>query len=326
MDEHRALLPLRVYFKREVDLMDLHTTYMNLQLKHPIVASAGPIARTLDGIRSLEDSNAAAIVLPSLFEEHFRSERTAENMVGPDAYYDLVRRAVDATEIPIIASLNGTTVQGWARHAKAIEEAGADALELNVFYIETDLKATSAQVEQRYVDVLKSVKNAVTIPVAMKLSPYFSAFGSMANCLVNEGADGLVLFNRFYQPDIDLAKRVLVPILELSRPHEARLPLMWIAILHGRIKASFAATTGVDRAEHVTKYLLAGADVVMTTSSLLRDGPQHIAELVRGLAQWMYDWDYENIGKLQGSLSRFRAEDSSALVRANYVDTLENYD
>ena len=306
--------------------MDLHTTYLNLELKHPLIASAGPISRTLDGIRSLEDANAAAIVLPSLFEEHFQSESTNENVIGPDAYYDLVRLAADATGIPIIASLNGTTVQGWARHAKAIEEAGAAAIELNVYYVEADLEATSAAVEQRYVDVLRSVKSAVTIPVTMKLSPYFSAFGAMAKCLVDEGADGLVLFNRFYQPDIDLAKRTLLPILELSRPHEARLPLLWIAILHGRIEASIAATTGVHRAEQVIKYLLVGADVVMTTSSLLRDGPQHMAELVRGLAQWIYGWDYDDVGKIRGALSQSLADDPSALMRANYIDTLQGYE
>ena len=304
--------------------MDLQTTYLGLDLKHPLVASAGPIARTLDGIKRLEDGNAAAIVLSSLFEEHCLPGAEVDEAFGPDAYLDLIRRAVDATDVPIIASLNGITDQGWTGYAKAIEDAGAAALELNVYYVPADLETTSAEVEQRYVDVLKSVKHMVDMPIAMKLSPYFSAFGAMARRLVEEGgADGLVLFNRFYQPDIDLAKMAVLPTLELSDPHEARLPLLWVGVLWRRIEASIAATTGVHRPEQVIKYLLAGADVVMTTSSLLREGPQHMADLLRGLAQWMHDRDYARIDQIRGALSHAQAADPTAFARANYVDTLK---
>ncbi|MGI9501084.1 MAG: dihydroorotate dehydrogenase-like protein [Geminicoccaceae bacterium] len=303
--------------------MDLRTTYLGLELKHPLVASAGPISRTLDGIKRLEDGNAAAIVLSSLFEEHWREGADVDEAFSPDAYLDLIRRAVDATGVPIIASLNGITDQGWITYAKAIKEAGAAALELNVYYIPADLETTSAEVEQHYVDVLRSVKSTVDIPCAMKLSPYFSAFGAMAKRLVQEGADGLVLFNRFYQPDIDLAKMTVFPTLELSTPHEARLPLLWVAVLSRRVQASIAATSGVHRAEQVIKYLLAGADVVMTTSSLLREGPQHMADLLRGLAQWMHDRDYARLDQIRGALSHSQAADPTAFVRANYVDTLK---
>ncbi|MGI9451221.1 MAG: dihydroorotate dehydrogenase-like protein [Geminicoccaceae bacterium] len=303
--------------------MDMRTTYLGLELKHPLVASAGPIARSLDGIKRLEDGNAAAIVLPSLFEEQCQEGAEVDDAFGPDAHLDLIRRAVDATEIPIIASLNGITDQGWTDYAKAMEEAGAAALELNVYYVPADLETTSADVEQRYVDILSSVKEIVDIPVAMKLSPYFSAFGAMAKRLVDEGADGLVLFNRFYQPDIDLSKMTVFPTLEFSNPHEARLPLLWIAILSRRIEASIAATTGVHRAEHAIKFLLAGADVVMTTSSLLKQGPQHMADLVRGVTQWMFDWDYSGVARIRGALSHARAADPTAFIRANYLDTLK---
>ncbi len=302
--------------------MNLQTTYLGLTLKHPLVASAGPISRTLDGIKRLEDGNAAAIVLSSLFEEHCQPGADVDEAFGPDAYLDLIRRAVDAADVPIIGSLNGTTDEGWMTHAKAIEEAGAAALELNIFYVPADLETTSADVEQRYIDILHSVKRAIDIPVAMKLSPYFSAFGAMANRLVKEGADGLVLFNRFYQPDIDLAKMTVFPTLELSATHEARLPLLWIAVLCRRIQASMAATTGVHRPDQVIKYLLAGADVVMTTSSLLREGPQHMADLLRGLAQWMHDRDYARVDQIRGALSYSQTADPTAFVRANYVDTL----
>lgn len=304
--------------------MDLRTTYLGLDLKNPLVASAGPTSRTLDGIRRLEDSSTAAVVLPSLFEEHCLPGKTGvEEAFGPEAYLDLIRRATGSTDMPIIASLNGITDKGWTMHAKAIEEAGAAALELNVYYIPADTETTGAEVEQRYVDVLRAVKETVKIPIAMKLNPYFSAVGAMAKRLVQEGADGLVLFNRFYQPDIDLAKMAILPTLDLSNPHEARLPLLWIAVLSRRIETSIAATTGVQRAEQVIKYLLAGADVVMTTSSLLREGPQHMADLVRGLAQWMHDYDYAQLSQVRGAMSQSQVIDPTAFVRSNYVDTLK---
>ncbi len=328
--------------------MNLDTTYMGLALKHPIVASAGPISHTLDGIRQLEDGNAAAIVMFSLFEEQIRQESamaghmlnagtesfgeslsnlpdSADHDVGPDSYLELVQRAVEASDIPIIASLNGITSEGWIDYARLLEQAGAHALELNIYYIPADLETTGADVEQRHVEVLAAVKSAVTIPVAIKLGPYFSAFGSMARILVDAGADGLVLFNRFYQPDFDLDAMAVAPTLELSQPNEIRLPLLWIAVLAGRIDASIAATTGVATSEQVIKYLLAGADITMTTSSLLRNGPRHMADLLRGLALWMNDQGYENVGQMRGAMSQRHVADPSAFERANYIKVLQSY-
>ncbi len=305
--------------------MDLQTAYMGLMLKHPLVASAGPIARSLDGVKRLEDGNAAAIVMPSLFEEQFQDGVENDYPFGADAYSDLLRRAVEATDVPIIASLNGMSDRGWQTNARAMEEAGAAAIELNVYYIPADIETAGAEIEQRYVDVLRTVKDAVAIPVAMKLNPYFTAFGAMAKRLVDEGADGLVFFNRFYQPDIDLSTMRLSPVLDLSSTHEARLPLMWIGVLSRKIDASIAATTGVQRAEQVVKYLLVGADAVMTTSSLLRNGPQHMADLVRGLVLWMHERDYASISQIRGALSQDKADDPTAFVRANYVEALSSY-
>ncbi len=305
--------------------MDLQTAYLGLELKHPVIASAGPIAASLDGIKRLEDGNAAAIVLPSLFEEQFQDGKPAGDRPDPEAYMKLISQAVETTGVPIIASLNGVTDRGWRTHAQAMAEAGAAALELNVYYIPVDVDTTAEQVEQRYVDSLRAVKDAVDIPVAMKLGPYFTAFGAMAKRLETEGVDGLALFNRFYQPDIDLATMSVSPTLDLSSAHEARLPLMWIGVLSQKLGVSIAATTGVQRAEQVIKYLLAGADAVMTTSSLLRDGPQHMADLVRGLAQWMHDRDYAKVDQIRGALSQDRADDPTAFVRANYVETLSGH-
>ncbi len=328
--------------------MKLDTTYLGLGLKHPIIASAGPISQSLDGIKKLEDGNAAAIVMFSLFEEQIRADNditdkmlaagtesfgeslsyfpeTTERDAGPDDYLALLRKAVEATDVPIIASLNGVTNEGWVDYARLLQDAGAAALELNVYYIPADLETMGADVEQRYVEVLSAVKSAVTIPVAIKLGPYFSAFGSMARILVDAGADGLVLFNRFYQPDFDLDRMEVAPNLELSEPNEIRLPLLWIAVLAGRIDASIAATTGVRTAEQVVKYLLAGADVVMTTSSLLRNGPRHMADLVRGLAQWMADKGYDDLDQLRGAMSQRQMADPAAFERANYIKVLRSY-
>ncbi|MGI9506352.1 MAG: dihydroorotate dehydrogenase-like protein [Geminicoccaceae bacterium] len=303
--------------------MELTTTYLGLSLKHPLVASAGPTARSLDGVKRLEDANAAAIVLPSFFEEQVQSD--IEGALGLDDHMDLLRRAVEATEIPIIASLNGITDRGWQAHAKAMEEAGAAALELNVYYVAADMEATSADVEDRYIDVLRAVKHATDIPVAMKLSPYFTAFGAFAGRIAEAGADGLALFNRFYQPDIDLSTMRVSPVLELSSAHESRLPLMWIGVLNRRLNTSIAGTTGVHNAEQAIKYLLVGADVVMTTSALLRQGPHHMADLVRGLVQWMYERDYSSVSQIRGALSQDAADDPTAFVRANYVEALRDY-
>ena len=328
--------------------MQLNTTYMGLPLKHPIVASAGPISRSLDGVKKLEDGNAAAIVMFSLFEEQIRRENEmAEQMlsagaesfgeslsyfpelddyeVGPDGYLELVRSAVEATNIPIIASLNGFTNEGWIDYARLIEETGAHGLELNVYYIPADVTTSSAEVEARYVEVLKSVKSAIEIPVAIKLNPYFAAIGAMAKKLADNGADALVMFNRFYQPDIDLDTMAVTPSLELSQPNEIRLPLLWIAVISGQVDASIAATSGVRTSEQVIKYLLAGADVVMTTSSLLRNGPRHMADLLRGLAQWMVDKGYEDVATFRGAMSQREVADPAAFERANYIKVLQSY-
>jgi dihydroorotate dehydrogenase (fumarate) len=306
------------------------------------------MSQSLDGVRRLEDGNASAIVMFSLFEEQIRRENdlaeqrlaagtdsfgeslsyfpeAAEREAGPEDYLTLVRNAVEVTDVPIIASLNGTTDEGWVDYARLLQDAGAHALELNVYYIPADLETMGADVEQRYVEVLSAVKAAVTIPVAIKLGPYFSAFGSVARLLVDAGADGLVMFNRFYQPDFDLERMKILPSLDLSEPNEIRLPLLWIGVLAGRIDASIAASTGVRSAEQVIKYLLAGADVVMTTSSLLRNGHRHMADLVRGLAQWMADKGYEDVNQFGGLMSKRQVADPAAYERANYIKVLQSY-
>lgn len=292
--------------------MDLSTTYCGLALKNPIVPSAGPLSHTLDGMKRLEDNGAAAIVMYSLFEEqiahemmeldHYLSygtESFAEALtyfpeskdynLGPEEYVELLHKAKTALGIPVIGSLNGVSTGGWVKFAKKIEEAGADALELNVYYIPTDQKLTGADVEDRYLEILHAVKSTVKIPVAMKLSPFFSSMANMAARLDSAGADGLVLFNRFYQPDINLETLEVTPNVNLSTSHALRLPLRWIAILHGRVKASLAATSGIHTAEDVLKMLMAGADVTMMCSSLLRHGPEHIREVLSGLDQWMLE-------------------------------------
>ena len=330
--------------------MDLTTTYLGLELKHPVVASAGPLSNTLAGIKRLEEGGAAAVVLFSLFEEQIRHEnesfgylyeqgveRFPESLsyfpkvedyhVGPEGYLNLIRSATEATDIPIIGSLNGITDEGWTEYAKEIEAAGARALELNIFYVPAEISVTGREVEERYVHIVRRVKGAVGIPVAVKLSPFFSSMGEMAKRLVEEaGADGLVLFNRFYQPDFDLDALEVRTDLQLSGSNEIRLPLLWIAILHGRLNASLAATSGVERAEEVIKYLMAGADVAMTTSALLRHGPGHIATLVDGMTEWMDRRGYESVRQMKGSMSQRKVQDPAAFERANYIKVLEGYE
>lgn len=329
--------------------MDLTTTYVGLELKHPVVASAGPLSSTLDGIKRLEEEGAAAVVLFSLFEEQIRHEnesfdylyeqgmeRFPESLsyfpavedyhVGPEGYLDLVRSAVEATDIPIIGSLNGITDDGWTEYAKEIEAAGARALELNIFFIPADIAISGREVEERYVRIVSRVKRAVNIPIAVKLSPFFSSIGEMARWLVEAGADGLVLFNRFYQPDFDLDALEVRTTLELSSPGEIRLPLLWVALLHGRLNASLAATSGVHRAEEVIKYLMAGADVAMTTSALLRHGPGHIETLVNDMTAWMERRNYESVRQMKGSMSQSKVADPTSFERANYIKVLESYE
>jgi dihydroorotate dehydrogenase (fumarate) len=328
--------------------LDLTTTYLGLELEHPVVASAGPLSSTLDGIKRLEEGGAAAVVLFSLFEEQIRhendsfehlyeqgAERFPESLsyfpevedyrVGPEGYLNLIRSATEQTDVPIIGSLNGITDEGWTEYAREIETAGASALELNIFYIPADITVTGREVEERYVHIVRRVKGAVTIPVAVKLSPFFSSMGEMARRLVEAGADGLVLFNRFYQPDFDLDALEVRTNLELSGVNEIRLPLLWIAVLHGHLNVSLAATSGVERASEVIKYIMAGADVAMTTSALLRHGPDRIRTLVNETTDWMERREYESVRQMKGSMSQQKVEDPAAFERANYIKVLESY-
>ena len=328
--------------------MDLSTQYCGLALKNPIVPSAGPLSHTLDGMKRLEDNGAAAIVMYSLFEEQIAHElmeldhylsygtesfaealtyfpESADYNLGPEEYVELLHKAKGALGIPVIGSLNGVSTGGWVKFAKKIEEAGADALELNVYYIPTDQKLSGTDVEDRYFEVLHAVKATVKIPVAMKLSPFFSSMANMATRLDQAGADGLVLFNRFYQPDIDLETLSVTPNVNLSTSQSMRLPLRWVAILHGRIKASLAATSGIHTAQDVLKMLMAGADVTMMCSSLLRNGPQHIRTVLTELDQWMLEHEYVSVRQMRGSMSQKSIADPAAFERANYMKALNSY-
>ncbi len=327
--------------------MDLTTTYLGLRLKNPLVASASPLTRDIDSIRRLEDAGAAAVVLPSIFEEQIRHEtEETERLVekgsdsnpeamsyfapaahhpGPQTYLDRVHQARRAVDIPVIASLNGITDSGWLEYARLFQQAGASALELNMFFVPSDLSIDGAAVEHRHVDILRAVKREVTIPVAVKLAPYFSAVGDMVHRLEEVGADGCVLFNRFYQPDIDLASLSLRRDLELSTRSEIRLPLLWIGILAGRVRGSLAAASGVESAEEVIKFLLAGADTVMTTSALLRYGIGHMRNLVNGLKEWLDAREIATIEAIRGRLSHRHVADPTAFERANYINILQGW-
>jgi dihydroorotate dehydrogenase (fumarate) len=328
--------------------MDLSTTYLGLKLKNPIVPSASPLSHTLDSMKRLEDAGAAAIVMYSLFEEQiaheaaelnhyltYGSETYAEALtyfpepqeyhLGPEEYVSLLRRAKESLQIPVIGSLNGISTGGWIKYAQKIEEAGADAIELNIYYIPTDPKLSAQDVEDRYLEVLNAVKTTVKIPVAMKLSPFFSSMANMAQRLDQAGAAGLVMFNRFYQPDIDLENLEMKPSVILSTPQAMRLPLRWVAILYGRVKASLAATSGIHTAEDVLKMLMAGADVTMMASSLLKNGPQRITEVIAQMNQWMLEHEYISVAQMKGSMSQKSVADPSAYERANYMKTLQAY-
>jgi dihydroorotate dehydrogenase (fumarate) len=328
--------------------MDLSTTYLGMKLKHPVMPSASPLSQTLDGIRRLEDAGASAIVIYSLFEEeiegeshlldHYLSlgtESYSEALsyfpdlnrynVGPDAYLRHIQNAKAAVDVPIIGSLNGMSAGGWVHYAREIQNAGADALELNIYFVATDIDATPAEVEERYLNIVRSVKSQVTIPVAVKVGPYFSAFGNMAMRLAEAGADGLVLFNRFYQPDFDLEELRVVPNLVLSSRHELRLPLRWLAILHGRIPADLALTSGVHTHEDVLKGLMAGANVTMMASELLRNGIYRIEETVNALTLWMEEREYESVVQMQGSMSQLKVAEPDAFERANYMKVLQSW-
>ena len=329
-------------------MVDLRTKYMGLDLAHPVIASASPLSKDLDAFKRLEDANAAAVVMFSLFEEQLRWEQEslsylaevgAEScsearsyfppveryQVGPDRYLELIRRATESVRIPIIASLNGVSHEGWIEYARQIQQAGAAGIELNVYHIPSGLEESGRNVEQRYLDILVAVKATVTIPVALKLSPFFSALGHMAKQLDEAGADALVLFNRFYQPDFDLESRQVSTNLELSTPSEIRLPLLWIATLHGKVRASLGATTGVHSPLEIVKYVMAGADAVMTTSALLVKGIPYLAQLVAGLSEWMSTRQYSSVAQLRGSMSQASVADPTAFQRSNYIRLLESY-
>jgi dihydroorotate dehydrogenase (fumarate) len=323
-------------------MIDLSTIYLGLTLRTPLVASASPLSHEVDTIRRLEAAGASAVVLYSLFEEQLWRERLdleyglnvgtesfAESLTylprqheyqtGPEAYLKHIRAAKSAVRIPIIASLNGATLGGWTRFAQMVEESGADAIECNIYSLPTDMSKSGADIEKTYVDIVKAVKGTVQIPVAVKLSPFFSNMANMAKRLVDAGADGLVLFNRFYQPDIDLEELEIRPNVLLSTPQDLRLPLTWVGLLFGRLKVSLAATSGIHHAEDVVKMLLVGADVTMMCSVLLREGPEHIRYVERQLEQWMADHEYESVQQMRGSMSQARCADPGAFERAQYM-------
>ena len=329
--------------------MDLSTTYLGLKLRTPLVPSAAaPLTEDIDQIKQMEDAGAAAVVLYSVFEEQLRLERReldhhltqgtesfpealtyfpepVEFNVGPEQYLKHIAKAKAAVKIPIIASLNGSTPGGWTDYAKKIQQAGADALELNIYSIPTDPDRTAADVEKEYLEIVKAVKSAITIPVAVKLSPFFTNFANVAKRLVDGGADGLVLFNRFYQPDIDLETLEVTPNVLFSTPMAMRLPLRWVAILYGRVKASLAATSGIHRATDVAKMLLVGADVTELCSVLMRHGIKQISVIERELVAWLEKNEYESVAQLKGSLSQKNCEDPSAYERAQYMRAISTY-
>lgn len=328
---------------------DLSTTYLGLKLKNPIVPSSSPQLQKLDNIRRMEDAGAAAVILHSLFEEQiirdserldfhlsYGTETYPESLTyfpellgynrGPDGYLDYIRKAKATVQIPIIASLNGFSSGGWTDYARKIEQAGADALELNTYYIAADPSQDSAQVEEMYLDLVREVKSSIHIPIAIKLSHHFTAFANMADRLDRAGANALVLFNRFYQPDIDLETLTVLPDLELSSSYELRLRLRWIGILYGAIRADLAVTGGVHTAQDVLKAMMAGANVTMMTSALLRNGIDHLSQVLADLVEWMEEHEYESIQQMRGSMSQRAVAQPAAFERANYMRVLQSYD
>lgn len=328
--------------------MDLSTTYLGMSLRTPLVPSASPLSEEIDTIKRMEDAGAAAVVLHSLFEEQLTHEREglhhhlthgtesfAEALtyfpepvtfhLGPEGYLDHIRKAKEAVGIPIIASLNGASVGGWTDYAQQMQQAGADALELNLYAIPTDMQVTGEQIETTYIEILTAVKSVVSIPVALKLSPFFSAIAHMAHCFDAAGADALVLFNRFYQPDIDLETLEVGPHILFSTPQDLRLPLRWIAILYGHLQADLAATSGIHTAEDVLKMLMAGASVTMMCSALLQHGVDHIRTVEQGLRDWMEAHEYVSVRQMQGSMSQRQCPDPEAFERIQYMRTLQSY-
>jgi dihydroorotate dehydrogenase (fumarate) len=328
--------------------MDLSTTYLGLKLRSPLVPAASPLSEEIDTIKQMEDSGAAAVVLYSLFEEQLRQDsdeldhhmehgtysfaealtyfpQPEEFRLGPEEYLKHIAQAKAAVKIPVIASLNGSSVGGWTDYARQIQQAGADALELNIYNIPTDMDLTSDRIEQMYIDILKAVKGAVKIPVAVKLSPFFTNFANMAKRMDQAGANGLVLFNRFYQPDIDLESLEVKPNILLSTPMAMRVPLRWIALLYGKLGTSLAATSGVHRASDVLKMLMAGADVTQLCSALIRHGVRQIGVIERDLVAWMEEHEYQSVTQLKGSMSQKNCPQPSAFERAQYMKAISQF-
>lgn len=330
-------------------MVDLNTTYLGLNLKNPLVASASPLSKKVDTVRRLEDAGVSAVVMYSLFEEqivheskaldHFLNQGTesyAEALtyfpdlehynVGPEEYLNLIHRHKQAVQIPIIGSLNGNTTGGWVEYARKIEQAGADALELNIYDVPTDLKLTSQEMEKIYVDLVSDVRKQIHIPLAVKLSPFITALPGFASRLVKAGANGLVLFNRFIQPDLDIETLEVVPTLHLSTSEEIRLPLRWTAILHGRIQADLALTSGVHNAYDILRSVMAGANVTMLASELIAKGPDRSAEILADMEKWMVEYEYISVKQMWGSMSQKAVADASAFERANYMKALTSFD
>jgi dihydroorotate dehydrogenase (fumarate) len=330
-------------------MVDLTTTYLGLQLKNPLVASASPLTKHLETVRHLEEAGAAAVVMYSLFEEQitFESQQLERNLdrgthsfaeassylpdmtyynLGLPAYLSQLEKVKRTVNIPVIGSLNGVSAGGWVSYARHIEEAGADALELNIYYLSTDPRMTSQELEDNYLELVASVRSMVKIPLAVKLSPFFTALPNMARRVVEAGADGLVLFNRFYQPDFDLENLTVVPSLDLSTPQDLRLPLRWIAILYGRVQTDFALSSGVHSAQEVLKAVKAGASVAMLTSELLANGVDRLAAILTSLEQWMIDKEYASITQMKGSMSQIACAEPAAFERANYMRILNTFD
>ncbi len=329
-------------------MIDLSTKYLGIQLKNPLVASASPLCENIEHIKQMEKSGIAAIVLHSLFEEQVilqekelnyaltqQTESYAESLsylpdindyrFAPDEYVDYIAKVKKAVNIPIIGSLNGLSNSGWIRYGKKIEEAGADALELNIYYLPTTKTSSCQEIEQNYLDLVKSLRQNITIPIAVKLSPYFNSIPGITDQLAEEGADGLVLFNRFYQPDIDLTEMSVIPNLELSRSSELRLRLRWVAILYQKVKADLAITGGIHTIEDIIKGILAGANVTMMTSALLEKGIPYIDELIKGTEEWLRRHQYHSINEIRGLLSQQNVKETDAFERANYMKVLKSY-
>lgn len=328
--------------------LDLTTRYLGLTLRNPLVVAASPLSDELDNIRRMEDAGAGAVVLHSLFEEQLRHERLElhhhltqgtesfpealsffpepdEYSLGPEEYLEHIRRAKKAVEIPVIASINGASPGDWIKCTRQMQDAGADAIELNIYYIPTDPALESAKIEQTYLDILRAVKSTVTVPVAVKLSPFFSNMAAMAKRLDDAGADALVLFNRFYQPDIDLESVEVRPHVLLSTPQAMRLPMRWIAILHGRLRGDLAATSGIHQASDVVKMIMVGANVTMLCSSLLMRGIDHLRVVEQSLRTWMEIHEYPSIQEMQGSLSQEKCPDPGVFERAQYMRALAGF-